>query len=249
MYTTFQAVALRTVKHNERSAILTAWTPAAGRIAIVMPAGNTPESRRRRALTMPLCLFEAAADFRPGTDLYRVRDLHPWHPDIPAGSGIPAATHPARAMVAMFLAEILEKYTREGQADPALWQLVIHTVATLDSATCGRTLSLIPVAFLMRLAAIAGIAPDMDARQPGTGLDLAEGVFRATPPLHGHWLTPGQTRLVMTLARCARHYSHLDLINLDLNSRRQLLDGMLDFFNMHNIPLTSLKSLAVLRAL
>ncbi len=244
MYRPIRAVALRTIKHSDRSSILTAYTAESGRISLIMPAGNGPESRRRRALTMPLSLFEAVADIRPGRDLQMVRDLRPM-----SGVALDPASNPVRATVAMFVAEVLGVVTREGDADAALWALIVDTASALSMAT-GRQLANFPHAFLVRLADVVGILPDNTGYVRRGWLDLAEGVYRRTPPVHDYRLGPDETRTVAIFARTVRGgYDLAGRLALPSPVRSRLLDGLLGYFTLHNYPLDRLHSLDVLRML
>ncbi len=47
MYESIRGLALRTIRHDDRTSILSAWTAERGRVAISMPAGNGREARCR----------------------------------------------------------------------------------------------------------------------------------------------------------------------------------------------------------
>ena len=79
-------IALRTIKHNERSSILTAFSLEAGRVAFALPAGGGREAIRRRALLMPLSAVECVADTRRGTDILLMHEPRPM-------SAAPSAIH------------------------------------------------------------------------------------------------------------------------------------------------------------
>lgn len=250
MYIPITAVALRTVQHNDRTSVLTAWSPQHGRISLAMPNGNTTESRRRRALTMPLSLFECIARIRPGLDIMTARDLRPHLAD---GRLADVASHPVRSTVALFIAETLTVVTSEGDSDTALWLLITQTAAAVADGTA-TTLANIPAAFLLRLATILGIEPDHGLYIPGHGLDLTDGIFRPTRPLHDNWADPEATRLLVRLIRLLDNsrdsrapYRSADLLHLPRSVRKQLLDNIIRYYTLHHYPLDRLRSLAVLK--
>ena len=244
MYKPIRAVALRTVKYNDRSSILTAYAAEAGRVSFLMPSGTGVESRRRRALTMPLSLFEAVADVRPGRDIHTLRDLRPM-----SGIALDPASNPVRATVAMFIAEVLGVVTREGDADAALWALIVDTATSLSTAS-GRTLSNFPHAFLVRLADVVGIAPDVSEYRRHSWLDMLEGVYRHTPPLHDYRLEPADARLAAVFASTVvSSYDHAGLAAMGATVRAKLLDGLIGYFTLHHYRLDCLHSLDILRML
>lgn len=246
MYTDIVAVALRTVRHNDRTSILTAWSPTLGRLSLVMPAGNGHESKRRRALTMPLSLFEGVVDVRGTAELYRVRDVRVWSPG--EGRRSPdVASHPVRATVAMFVAEVLSVATREGDADPNLWSLVVETAQRTGDGTA-HELANLPVAFLLRLGAVLGIEPDFTEYRGNRGLDMLEGVFRVTRPSHDDWIGAEESRPLAVFAASAAGYRHLGLVRLPRKVRARLLEGILRYYALHHYPLDKLRSLDILKA-
>lgn len=244
MYSDILAVALRTVRHNDRSSILTVWSPTVGRLSLVMPAGNGRESQRRRALTMPMGLIEGVVDIRPGKTVHHLRDIRGWGP---AGQRPDVSSHPVRASVALFAAEVLGVVTREGDGDPALWSLVVDTAVRIAGGDA-LALAYVPLTFLMRLADVIGISPDFHDRRPGFGLDMAEGVFRATRPLHDHWVDADGARLLDMLRTTVGRGRGPGLMRLSRSVRARLLDGLLDYFTLHQYPLDRLRSLDILRA-
>ena len=245
MYTKIEAVALRTVRHNDRTSILTAWSPVLGRLSLIVPAGNGVESRRQRAVTMPLGLFEGVVKADRNGTLSRIRDLRPWgrqgrQPDV--------SSHPVRSAVAMFVAEVLCSVTREGDPDNALWALIVETTEYISSASA-RGLSNMPVMFLLRLASVLGIEPNLAEYVPGMGFDAIDGVFRHTAPIHKNWVPSERTRAVVVLARAAVGYRHLALPGLSRQTRQAVLDELTEYFTLHHFPLNRLRSLDILRAL
>lgn len=240
MFQPIHAIALRTVKYNDRTSILTAWTAEMGRISVLMPAGSGPESRRRRALTMPMSLFEGVVDVRPGREIMPVRDMRP----VTAGADV--SSDPMRATVAMFLAEVMTAVTREGGGDEGLWRLLVESVSALAGAR-GTMLANFHLVFLSRLATVLGIEPDVSTWVRGRGLDLLDGVFRTTRPFHDHWTDAAGARLATTLLRMT-DYSHGGLLRMDRATRNAALDTILRYYTLHHTPLDNLNSLSVVRA-
>ena len=237
------AVAIRTIRHNDRSSILTAWSPTLGRISLIMRDGKGTESRRRRALTMPFSIFEVVVDIRQRNELLMAHEIKI---GTSHNKQIDITSHPVRTSLAFFCAEVLNVLTREGEMDPAIWNIIIDT-SIIISTEKGTGLSNLPMLYLLRFASIMGIEPEISQWQPGLGLDLIEGVFRSTKAFHNHWLSPNETKLAVTLAKCAHTYSHFNLIRLPRNVRNDILDMIISYFSLHHYPLDRLKSLGILK--
>lgn len=242
MYETLHCVALRTIKHDDRTSVLSAWSAEHGRVGIVMPAGAGREARRRRALTMPLALFEGVCVSRPGRDLIQLRDLRPW--------AMTSSVHanPVKAAMALFLADVLDGVLRTSQPDEHLTHFLQTGVQALHALTRPAAAANFHLWFLRVLAALTGIEPDYGSWSPGAVFDMTEGVFRATPPLHGRWLAPDDALAVRMLGRLTiRSMAH---VGLSREQRGRILEGIIDYYSLHGMPAASAaRSLEILRTL
>ena len=198
-------IALRTIKHNERSSILTAFSLEAGRVAFALPAGGGREAIRRRALLMPLSAVECVADTRRGTDILLM--------------------HGPR---------------------PGLFAYIYNCMEVLSALPSERTANF-HIMMLMGLGRFIGIDPRTDDFRPGMVFDMAEGRFRASPPLHRHYLPPADAEAVARLSRMTPANMHL--YRMTRAERSRILDLILDYYSLHVASLKSLKSLDILRTL
>ncbi|MCH5220640.1 MAG: DNA repair protein RecO C-terminal domain-containing protein [Muribaculaceae bacterium] len=238
-----RAVALRTVPHNDKASILTVWSAEKGRLALLLSAGNTAESRRRRALTMPMSLFEGVVNLRHDSNINRLHEIKAWSPD---GFSADVSFHPIRSTVALFLSEVLNVVTREEDADPALWKLITETVPVIARGDSG-VLANLPVSFLVRVAQVLGIAPDMERVKKGLYFDMVEGVFRNTLPTHNFALSAAETKLMLLMAHASHGYDKLGHIKLNRKERALFLEKAIQYFTLHHYPVNKLKSLEILR--
>ena len=240
MYTHLHCLALRTVRHSDRASILTAWSAECGRVSLLMPAGNGPESRRRRALTAPMCVFECVGDMRPGRDIMPVRDVKA----LEVTPGIWSS--PVKSAVALFLAEVTSVILPAAMPDARLWQCVRSLVVALEGLG-GVALANFHLYYLAVLAAHVGIAPDASGWRRGAVLDMREGAFTLAPPLHHDYLPPAQARLARVLLTA--DVSRLGMIKLSRADRNVALDAMLKYFTLHYTSMSHLRTLPVLRML
>lgn len=239
MYTPIHCIALRTVRHSDTRNIVSAWSRELGRVAFAFPAGAGREARRRRALTAPLAVFEGQCELRPGREILTLRDLRP------LGCSPALEGSPAKGMVALFLAEVLDLLLRRTEADGPLSDFLFGSVAVLDSLDRPAALANFHLVFLYRLAAMLGVEPDVAEWRPGMCFDMRDACFRAAPPLHPDYLPPSEAALVPVLARLG--YRGMHLLRISSDGRNAVLDAILKYFSIHLAPLTSLKSLSVLR--
>lgn len=242
MYQHIRAIALYSVKYSDRSNILTAWSREMGRIAILMPDTSSRESRRRRALTMPLSIFEGELDVRPNREIHTIRDIRP---GIVAPS---ISAHFSKTAIAMFIAECLNNMLRESAvADNSLWTLIETTVAALENLENNTAIANLHLWFLYRLCIISGICPDLSTFANGSFFDLRSGQFLATPPLHTDYVGQEATEFIYALSRTTPRSLHL--LRLTTANRNTALDIALRYCSLHGLNPGTLHSLDILRSI
>lgn len=242
MYETIHCLSLRLVRHDDATSILTAWSAERGRVAVSIPAGAGREAQRRRALATPMALVEGVVVSRPGRDVLRLRDMRPW---VVMSS---LRSHPVKAAVALFLADVLDGVLRTAPADEHLSRFLFDAVRLLDGLTRPAAVANFHLWFLRALATFTGIAPDYGSWRPGMVFDMSEAVFRSTPPLHGRYLEPAQAAAVHMLGRLTP--ANMGRLRLNRDTRRRLLEGILEYYALHGaLPAGASRSLEVLKTL
>lgn len=240
MRETLNIIPLRLIRHNERTNILTAYSLERGRLAFAVPAGSGKSASRLRALLMPMSLAECETEIRPGRDILIISNVRP------TATLSDIHLSPAKSAIALFLAETLASVLRDGPPDAPLWHFIADSVIALNLLPARQTANF-HLCFLWRLGSILGIAPDAATYSPGHVFDMADGIFRAMPPMHSRFLPAAEAAALPMLDRL--NYRTMHLWQLSRAQRNHILDLILEYFTLHIAPLTSLKSLAVLRAL
>ncbi len=241
MYTDVHCIALRTVKHSDSKNILSVWSRELGRVSMLVPAGSSREARRRRALSTPLATFEGECDVRPGRELLTVRDVRPM-----AGS-LALSADPAKSLAAVFLAEALDLLLRRSDRDDTLSDFLFGSLERFAALESPASVANFHLVFLYLLARPLGIAPDVGEWRDGYVFDMRDGVFRTSAPSHADFLTPAEAAVLARIDRL--NYRNMHLWRIDHNGRNDILDRLLRYYAIHLAPLTSLKSLEVLRSL
>ena len=240
MLSPIKAVALRTIKYDDRHSIVTVWSAEHGRLALLVPASGSREACRMRAIMMPLGLFEGVVDMRPGRDLFNIRDVRPM---VVLSS---LSVSPAKAVVAMFLAEVLEKVLRDTPPDSVLAEFVFDAVVVLDSMS-PRGVANFPIVFLCRLAGMLGVEPDIGGWEKGRMLDMTDGVYRSSASLTGRSLNSEESQIAALVQRMS--FSSAQRIPFTRRLRREIIDTILEYYSMHLTPVDSLRSLSVVKDL
>ncbi|MCI8998769.1 MAG: hypothetical protein HFJ95_07230 [Muribaculaceae bacterium] len=233
-------VALKVTKHSDKQSILTALSREWGRVSLALPAGNGKSASRMRALTMPLCIIECVTERRSSREVIPMRHVQQL---VPLSS---LHSNPVKQMVAMFLAEVLSALLRETQEDASLFDFITSGVKILDEANESGTANF-HICFLYHLGCLLGIEPDTSTYSPGSILDIRDGIWRRSMPLHRDYLTPGESDAAFRLSRMT--FSNYYKYRYTREERNRILDALLHYLSVHYVSLRNLHSLDILRAM
>jgi len=233
-------VALRVTRYSDSQSILTAYSRECGRVSLALPAGAGRSAARMRALTMPLGVVECQTERRPG------REIMPMRQAVQAFALRSLHSDPVKQMMAMFLAELLSITLPAGEADASLYDFLIGAIRFLDNADPRRT-SNFHICFLYHLGRLLGIEPDVSTYRRGAILDLADGVWRTSPPLHRQYLSPEDSDVAYRLSRMT--FVNLGRYRFSRDERNRIVDAIVEYYSIHYVPLRKMRTLSVLRGL
>ena len=233
-------VALKVTRYSASQSILTAYSREFGRVSLALPAGNGRAAARMRALTMPLGVVECQTERRPG------REIMPMRQAIQAFPLKSLHSNPVKQMVAMFLSEVLALTLQAGEPDRALYDFIVAAVEFLDSADEARTANF-HICFLYYLGRHLGIEPDVSTYAHGRVLDLVDGIWRQSAPIHGRYLSPDDSSVAYRLSRMT--FANLHRYRFGRADRNRILDALLEYYSIHYVSLRNMRTLDILRAL
>lgn len=232
-------IPLRITPYSDKNSILSAYSREMGRVSCLLPAGAGREAQRRRALLMPLCPVRCQVAVSPGRDVFPMREPVAW-PPLPLLSA-----DPLRCAVALFLAEVLRAVLRQSESEPALFDFIAESAVRLNDPSV--SVPNFHIVFLLRLLDYLGVAPDLGGYHGGMVFDMVDACYRTAAPLHGKFLMPDESTALARLARIDWRNSHL--YKYTRAQRARVLDLILQYFSLHVVSLSGLKSVEVLREL
>ncbi len=103
------------------------------------------------------------------------------------------------------------------------------------------------ICFLLHLGRLLGIEPDVSTYAPGSVLDMRDGIWRKSMPLHGEVLAPDESEAAMRLQRMT--YANMPTFRFTREQRARALDMVLRYYTLHVTSLSGLKSLDILRSM
>ena len=73
-------IVLHTLKYNDTSNIVDIYTRENGRASFLVSVPRSRKSAVKTVLFQPLSMIEFEADYRPMSNLYRIKEAKSWHP-------------------------------------------------------------------------------------------------------------------------------------------------------------------------
>lgn len=239
MYEKLRGIVLATIKYSDKHNIVHVYTDCNGRMAFLVPQGNTRGTRMRNAMLMPLSVLEFEARITAGRELAAMHDLQRVLPlsDI--------YSNPAKSAVAMFMGELLAHCIQEQESNMALFTYIEASVMALEQAT--RGVANFHICFLFHLGAHIGIQPDIGSYNKGYWFDMDGGTFIPHPTGSPHLMPPEQAAALHLISRMT--FRNLHLFKFNRQQRNQVLDTMLAYYRIHNSTIGTLRSPDILKQL
>ncbi len=243
-----EGIVLRMVKYQDDSVIADIYTASRGAMGFLVRMPRSRKSPLRTMLLRPMSILELEFDYRAGQNLQRLRNAQisvPYH-SLPY--------EPMKETVALFLAEFLYHALKHEDRNVPLFLYLRNGLQWFDEAHSGT--ANFHLVFLMRLTRFLGFWPDIPgghlAGRPQQGrfcmqgfFDLKEGVMADQPPMHGAYLSLGESAVAPFILRMNFHTIHLYRLNGD--QRNRILDILTDYYRLHVPEFPQLKSLGILK--
>lgn len=239
MYEKLNGIVLYVLRYSDKNSIAHILTNKRGRMAFMLPQGNTKNARMRNAIFMPLSTIEFEAKIMPGRDLHTFRDARP----LTTLSSI--YSEPSKNAIAMFISELLSRSIQESEENHPLFNFIATSIQLLDTLESG--IANFHIWFLYNLGAFLGIQPDIETYREGYWFDMVNGTFSRECPTHQHRLSPKDAPAIVLLSRMtSRNLHHF---RFSRTQRGEILDIALAYYRLHNSMVGNLRSPEILKQL
>ena len=152
-----------------------------------------------------------------------------------------------RTAIAQFMIELFQHSIKQPEANPELFYLLEGSLLEADKGTGAVTANL-PLYFILHLATESGFELQGNYSKQTPVLDLQEGAYTSTEPVHPDFISGFMAETVSKIQRI-QFYNDLENIKLNREMRRQILDALLQYISLHVTDFKNLKSLPVLQEL
>lgn len=236
-----KGVVLRTVKYGDTSIITSIYTELFG-IQQYIVKGVRQSSKTSAG---------KASYFQPGAIL----ELEVYHNELKALQFIKeyrwaylyeqVLFDVVKNTVAMYIIELLQHSLKQPEANPELFYLIEDTLKQLDKGSATLTGNL-PLYFTMHLASELGFQLQGDYSTATPIIDLQEGMFVADKPSHPYYLEGMLAQTTSTITNLS-FYNELEHIQLNQQTRRNLLEAFQLFLSLHISGFGQMKSYKILQ--
>ena len=127
--------------------------------------------------------------------------------------------------------------------DIKLYDFLVGSIKLLDNMKSGTSDFYIP--FLISLLTFSGIQPNVSEWQKESVFEFASGSFVKEYEAKGPILTGAEALAVNWIVRI--NFSNMKCLRLTTANRRQILNGILNYYSYHFPGLSNLKSPEILR--
>lgn len=237
MWQTEKGILTSAVKHNDRTSVARIFTETHGMVPFIWFISKSGKNASRNTLLQPLTQLEFQADYIPSDTLQHVKDAKNCYPyrEIPV--------RPIKSSVALFLSEFLTHALNGEQSNPGLFRFIMESLRWFDSAPEG-TYANFHLAFMLGTAAHLGISPNTHSYRPGQILDMREGCFSDSIPMHSEYLSANLSYKLHILTQTS--YDEMQHAPLTGQERVQILNALNTYYRLHVPMFPVLKSIDIL---
>lgn len=239
MQESVNGIVLNVLKYSDKNSIAHVYTDRLGRRSVLVPQGATRGARMRNAAFMPLSIVEMQLRQMPRQEIATASDVQRL---VPMTS---IYTDPAKNAVAMFLSELLTRSIQESEQNQPMFDFLRASIEFLDATT--DSVANFHLCFLVHFGAFLGIQPDVETYHKGAVFDSLEGVFTSGAMSGGEVIAGDKAEVVRQLLRITFANQHKYKFNR--LQRGEILDGMLRYYALHNIPVRNMRSPEILKML
>jgi DNA repair protein RecO (recombination protein O) len=187
----------------------------------------------------PLTLLRMEVTHKENKDIHRIIDHKVEYPFL----SIPFDQN--KRLITFFITEILSKVLREEEPDPELFDFIFESVRVLDGNIPG--LYNFHLFFLFHLSRFLGFGVRYPEKKDFKYFDLKNSEYLYLEPDHPYFISGGVLKNWVALTELEA--DGLDKLVLSGESRKNMIDALITYFELHIMNFGTLKSLKVLRSL
>ncbi len=234
-----EGIVLNHTKYSETSIIVHVYTSLFGRQSYMVNGVRSSKKKGKAVFLQPLALLQMEVTHNEKKEIHRIVDFKVVHPftTIPFDQ--------RKRSITFFITEVLSKVLREEHPNNELFDFVFHAVKLLDDDIPG--LANFHLFFLFQLSRFLGFGVSYPGDKKMSFFDLKNSEYCDVDPGHPYFI---QGEILNNWIKLSYlDASELDSLQMSSLQRRELLQTLVLYFELHILNFRSLKSLKVLQSL
>lgn len=231
-----KAIVISSVKYGDSDLIVKLYTEVGLKSYLLKRILKSKKGKLKTAYFQPLTQLEIVASHNDKGNLNFIKEAKVSYPYKTLATSIVKQT------IAIFLSEVLSKSLQEEEANPQLFKFLETSLIWLD---VNDAISNFHLLFLLQLSKHLGFYPDKENNE-FQYFDLQGGCFSLTKPtntfIQGRELNYFKQLLGIT-------FDGLNTMQLNATERQQILEVLLNYFELHLPVFNKPKSLSILKTI
>jgi DNA repair protein RecO (recombination protein O) len=236
-----RGIILRTIPYGETSVITTVYTELFGLQSYIVKGvrQSTKKTQTKQMYFQPSAMLEMEVYHNELKNLQFIKE-YKWSYlynrilfDV------------VRNAIAQFMIELFQHTMKQPEANPELFYLLEGSLLQADKGSDLIAANL-PLYFMLHLATELGFQLQGNYSNESSVLDLKEGVYIRVEPAHQNFVTGFMAETISKL-QYLQFYNELENIKLNRQTRKEVLEALLQYISFHMTDFKELKSLPVLQ--
>lgn len=232
-----RGIVLHQIKYSESSLIVKIYTEQYGLQSYLVKGARSKRSAYRSSYFQPMTLLDLVVYHREKNELQHLREVEISEPFHSISSDLRKST------IALFLSEILLKAVNEGEANEEMFSFISSSLSFFDMQKNG--VEFFHLFFLAKLCLYLGFYPRGNPSKEGNYFDLREGRFLSSIPPHPDYLERDLGIKLYLFASIQA--GELESLNIDIEIRRELLNALMLYYQIHLSGLGNIRSASILQ--
>lgn len=228
-----EGIVLQKTHYSESSLILKLLTDRNGIQSFIFQGAK--RKHKNGQLISPLAILSVDYSIRGDSQLGKIHHITP----ALVYQAIPF--DPYKSSSVFFVNEVLLKTVKEAAIDTTMYHFLRNALVLLDTS---ERVANFPIWFLYQFTRYLGVYPQEDSN--GIYLDLQEGRYVPSPPLHPLYLSREKSSILKTVSGMKFGDAHEFRLSLDI--RRELVNDLLRYYRTLFDHFSEIKSVGVLEA-
>ena len=227
-----RGIIFKVIKYAESSLILDIYTEEKGLKKYIISGVRNRRSKVKTGLLQPASLVDMVAYFREQKAINRIKEVKAAY----SYQSIPFDL--LKGAISLFMIELAQKTIKEEVPNPDLFGFLFNQFVQLDHLS-----ELQPdfhLTFMLELSQLLGIFPGGEWSRNTPWIDMQEGLFVHSEPLHQYGIN-------MELSKKIGLLMTKEPADLTRTERQKIVEKLIDYYRIHLEAFNGLNAHAILR--